>query len=114
MLHVINQCKRKYITQDAIGVPKSNRHKHADLMVAYANNTSLKIEQSLYGEDWYECKREPRFYMDYEYRIKQPKKMFRVAYLGDGHTYTAYNDSHIDIEKSPAFKGWLTYWREYE
>lgn len=52
--------------------------------------------------------------MDYEYRIKQPKKMFRVAYLGDGHTYTAYNDSHIDIEKSPAFKGWLTYWREYE
>lgn len=48
------------------------RHKHADLMIAYANNPSLQIEIDL-GDGWKDCD-SPAFRPYFEYRIK-PKTM---------------------------------------
>lgn len=53
---------------DLVNVPK--RHKHADLMIAYANDTSLVIEwKSKLGNEW-AISKAPIWDESYEYRIK--------------------------------------------
>ena len=53
---------------DLINAPQ--RHKHADLMIAYANDTSLVIEYRVDSEDdWYPMKC-PSWNKHYEYRIR--------------------------------------------
>lgn len=55
------------------------RHKHADLMIAYANDTSLVVEVCE-GGDWCETS-QPLWRTDLRYRIKpEPKKVYVYAY----------------------------------
>lgn len=58
-----------------------NRHKHADLMIAYANDTSLVIEVCEEGGgDWCETS-QPLWRTDLRYRIKpEPKKAYVYMY----------------------------------
>ena len=51
------------------------RHKHADLMIAYANDTSLAIQVRDSSEDWEDIDKglTPAFYNHLQYRIK-PKE----------------------------------------
>lgn len=51
---------------DLINVPQ--RHKHADVMIAYANDCSLEIEYK-HDMDWHVV-RTPSWNPNYEYRIK--------------------------------------------
>jgi len=70
----------------------NNRHKHADLMIAYANDKSLKFQ---YREDesykWTDCTIAPSFSETIQYRIK-PKTAtkYQVLYL-----MTEYNQANV-------------------
>jgi len=69
----------------------SNRHKHAELMIAYANDTTLKFQyRSNPDEEWSDLS-QPNWYPDFEYRIK-PKTVtkYQVLYL-----MTEYNQANV-------------------
>lgn len=57
----------------------NNRHKHADLMIAYANDKSLKFQ---YREDeswkWTDCTIAPIFSETIQYRIKPKTELVKV------------------------------------
>jgi len=73
----------------------NNRHKHADLMIAYANDKSLKFQwRSSPDMEWSDVSQPcwyPCWYPDYEYRIK-PKTVtkYQVLYL-----MTKYNQANV-------------------
>lgn len=47
------------------------RHKHADLMIAYAEDTSLKLQYLTVPDGvWTNCDAQPVFSENFEYRIK--------------------------------------------
>lgn len=61
----------------------SNRHKHADLMIAYANDSSLKFQyRQDEGSVWIDCTVTPVFSENLQYRIK-PKTVtkYQVLYM---------------------------------
>lgn len=75
------------------------RHKHADIMIAYANDSSLKIQCKPIGASNWRKVSEPTFYLTYEYRIKPPEltvgKIYTLSkeslfYLGVNH-----EDKHV-------------------
>ena len=95
------------------------RHKHADVIIAWAEGKDVQIwdfTQNEWGDvttespTWCEC---------WKYRIKPPAKKYRVAlFEGDtGTCYTSTADTPEDAEfyeKDRGFVRWLTDWIEYE
>lgn len=61
----------------------NKRHKHADLMIAYANDCGLVIE-SLFGNVWFVVTT-PSWCEEKEYRIKPEEKYYLIieGYWGD-------------------------------
>lgn len=92
------------------------RHKHADLMIAWANNINLKIETyNIIFNRWVICK-EPHWCEYAMYRIAEPsRKYYKVALFVKGYTVTADNPDNAGIiEQNTDFSKWLTDWIEYE
>lgn len=94
------------------------RHKHADVIIAWANGEEVQVWNELCSE-WGDVAAEsPAWREDWEYRIKPPAKKYRVALLNDnGTSYTGTADTEKDAsfyEISPHFIHWLTDWIEYE
>lgn len=70
----------------------NNRHKHADLMIACANDTTLKFQHRRNpDEEWTDLFQQPSWHPDFEYRIK-PKTVtkYQVLYL-----MTEYNQANV-------------------
>ena len=94
------------------------RHKHADVIIAWAEGKDVQIwdfTQNEWGDvttespTWCEC---------WKYRIKPPAKKYRVAlFKDDSYTCTSTVDTQWSaeaLEKAPNFARWLTDWIEYE
>ena len=83
------------------------RHPHADLMIAYANDTSLKIEW-FNGGEWKSLNgQHPTWYIKTQYRIKpKPVTKYQVLYAittcGQGIVTTHYYES--EQEWTEAYK----------
>lgn len=91
-----------------------NRHVHADFMIAFANDTTLKFQWRDREGEWLECTY-PSFSNHIEYRIKPEKKKYRVAKLMTGVTLVADNFAEAaGIAQDSRFVEWLTDWIEYE
>lgn len=77
---------------ERLELASNTRHKHADLMIAYANDTTLKFQ---YREDesykWTDCTIAPSFSETSQYRIK-PKTVtkYQVLYL-----MAEYNQANV-------------------
>ena len=93
------------------------RHKHADLMIEYANNKDLKIQWcNSIGGEWVDAY-VPCFHEDAAYRIKPNIQRYRVALMKVESTYyTSTQDEGMSFnpEMSPQFVCWRTDWIEYE
>ncbi len=64
---------------ERLELASNNRHKHADLMIAYANDTTLEIQwRSNPDEEWSDLSQQPSWYPDYEYRIKPKTELVKV------------------------------------
>ena len=93
------------------------RHKHADLIIAFANNKNLKIQwfNSINGE-WVDTY-SPCFHEAEAYRIKPTIQRYRVALMNDkdGYYILAQNGGfEFNPENYPGFVCWRTDWIEYE
>lgn len=64
---------------ERLELASNNRHKHADLMIAYANDTTLKFQ---FREDesyeWTDCHITPSFSKTIQYRIKPKTELVKV------------------------------------
>ena len=93
------------------------RHKHADLMIEYANNTDLRFEYfSTLSNKWKDADI-PAFHKDLEYRIKPTIQRYRVALMKDEDGYYVLTKNEhfaFDPENYPTFVCWRTDWIEYE
>ena len=97
----------------------SQRHKHADAIVAWAEGAEIEYRDPTRHHSglWVECQH-PMWYENFEYRVK-PVKVYRVAlFRGAGtsrYTLSADNAYEKDkLEHSVGFMRWLTDWIEYE
>ena len=74
------------------------KHKHADLMIAYANDTTLKIERQHPDGYWRDVGPIPAFIPDVNYRIKpEPKKAYVFMYKkGSGRWISWSYDTMLD------------------
>ena len=93
----------------------TTRHKHADVIIAWANGAQVEFRSHLSG-GW-EASSAPSWFEDYEYRVKPPAKKYRVALFKNPNYYTSTADMQEDAayyENSPVFVRWLTDWVEYE
>ena len=94
------------------------RHKHADVIIAWAEGKDVQVWNSVRNE-WQESSN-PNWFFGYEYRIKPPANKYRVALFSNpnnGNVYTSTADAPGDAnfyEKSMGFIRWLTDWIEYE
>ena len=95
------------------------RHKHADVIIAWAEGEDVQIWDDRAKRWWGVLT--PSFYEDRKYRIKPPAKKYRVALFRfsneDGSTYTASTDIQEEADKyeqHKSFVRWLTDWIEYE
>lgn len=96
----------------------SKRHKHADVIIAWAEGKDVQVWDEG-AKCWGDVKTStPAFIEDWEYRIKPPTKKYRVAlFNNNGDIYTSTADTTEDAnfcEKGPGFIRWLTDWIEYE
>lgn len=101
------------------------RHKHADLIIAWANDTTIPIQFRIDPKSkWKDyLNNDPAWAIDVEYRIKPQKKMYRVGLFAGG-VHAVSTDEFIDEatmhswidewEKNPNFVRWLTPWVEYD
>ena len=95
------------------------RHKHADVIIAWANGA--EIEYRIGSHDSWSKATSPGWHADCEYRVKPPAKKYRVAlfrFLSEAaSTYTACTDIQEEAdsyEQHEHFVRWLTDWIEYE
>lgn len=84
------------------------RHKHADLMIAYANDTSLEFEYRYHADDnWAEVQGLPLWNVEAEYRIKPPEKkkveMWQWAYRRNGGDSIFSTDTFHSTEPHIAY-----------
>ena len=95
------------------------RHKHADVIVAWAEGKDVQV----WDKDtkcWCDVvKSIPFFDKDWEYRIKPPPKKYRVALFlksdEDSVAVVANSQANADLlETRSNFVRWLTGWVEYE
>ena len=98
----------------------TQRHKHADVIIAWAEGKDVQVKAPLVGEWCALSITTPHFYEDWEYRIKPATKKYRVALFrssNDGEVYAAIvntQEAANGCEKEPRFVRWLTDWIEYE
>mgnify|MGYP001383625403 FL=1 len=93
------------------------RHKHADVIIAWAEGKDVQVWDSD-NQKWLDVvAKVPTFTCD-EYRIKPPAKKYRVALFEDdseSYVLAANNQASADvIEYRKDFIRWLTDWIEYE
>ena len=94
------------------------RHKHADVIIAWAEGKDVQIWNSI-NKRWVDLVlADPNFRAD-KYRIKPITEKYRVALLlnDDNEPYTVSLNSqdYADIiEQRTDFVRWLTDWIEYE
>jgi len=94
------------------------RHKHADVIIAWAEGKDVQIWNSI-NKRWVDLVlADPNFRAD-KYRIKPITEKYRVALLlnDDNEPYTVSLNSqdYADIiEQRTNFVRWLTDWIEYE
>ena len=94
------------------------RHKHADVIIAWAEGKDVQIWNSI-NKRWVDLVlADPNFRAD-KYRIKPITEKYRVALLlnDDNEPYTVSLNSqdYADIiEQRTNFVRWLTDWVEYE
>ena len=98
----------------------TQRHKHADVIIAWANGAEIEHRA---GPDrpWLPMTNTSSWYGydDVEYRVKPPPKKYRVALFESDTSiyYTSTADTPEDAnfyEKGRGFIRWLTEWVEYE
>lgn len=88
------------------------RHKHADLIKEWIEDTSIII-QIFYGGKWEDTKGDPSFYQSYEYRKKPATKKYKAALVKHGDDYlilaiTKYREgSYRFMEEDPTFVRWV-------
>lgn len=105
---LINLETHDYKIEDGIliKVDKNKRHKHADLIHAWAEGA---VVQFWMGRVW--CDVEPSWEKDREYRIKPKTKTIRfrnyLAYKDE--VYVSFDDSDIN-----GFVQWIGDWQEVE
>lgn len=95
------------------------RHKHADVIIAWAEGKDVQVWDKLHGEWGDVATKSPTWRDDWEYRIKPPAKKYRVALFESDTSiyYTSTADTPEDAnfyEKGRGFIRWLTDWVEYE
>lgn len=93
-------------------------HKHAEVIKAWADGAVVEARDTLniYPESrkWHVVKY-PAFSSTWEYRVKPPKKWYRVALLKTGHTITAdFAEQEVRCSRYDNFVKWLTDRIEYE
>lgn len=98
----------------------TQRHKHADVIIAWANGAEIEY-RNLPGATWMSVGAIPGWVENYEYRVKPPTKKYRVALFGFSNEaasrYTACTDIQEEAdqyEQHKSFVRWLTDWVEYE
>lgn len=58
------------------------RHKHADLIIAWANGAEIQFKRNTPPYDWLPCQMDtPSWSVNNEYRIKPEPKPDRIVYL---------------------------------
>ena len=93
------------------------RHKHADVIIAWANGAEIECRGQP-SRGWITATN-PNWNAEYEYRVKQPAKKYRVGlfkYPGVEAVVSVAN-SEEDAERyeeNQQFVRWLTDWIEYE
>lgn len=92
------------------------RHKHADVIIAWAEGKDVQIWDDEVKHWWGVIN--PSFYEDRKYRIKPPAKKYRVALYKDNrgpYALATNSQDYADtIEQRKDFARWLTDWIEYE
>ncbi|MDD3644366.1 MAG: hypothetical protein PHR19_02440 [Bacteroidales bacterium] len=92
-------------------------HKHRDLIIAWANDTSLKFEY-LHNGNWVNVCGCPAFNIMYEYRIKPEVIRYRVAlFQSIENKYLLFTQETVNehtIRQDKDFIKWLTDWIEVE
>lgn len=112
---IINLETHDYKIEDGILIRvdrvNQKRHKHADLMIAYANDMTLKIQYKD-GNMWFDIG-DPAFHKNIEYRIKPKNKTVRFRnYLAYGdEVYVSFDESDT---KNNGFIKWIGDWQELE
>ena len=97
----------------------SKRHKHADVIIAWAEGKDVQVRDEG-AKCWCDVKTStPAFIEDWEYRIKPPAKKYRVALFRkhDEEPFAVAANSQglaDSLEPQPSFVRWLTDWIEYE
>lgn len=90
----------------------SKRHKHADLIHAWAEGAEIQYKSVLTGI-WADCtNNRPEWSVNGVYRIKPKTKTIRFRnYLSiNGNVYVSYDNSPVD----EFFKKWLGDWQDVE
>lgn len=95
----------------------NQRHKHADVILAWAEGAEIERRAGPYG-DW-ERADAPHWLESWEYRVKPTTKKYRVAlfrYPGSQATASLVNSAEEAqrCENARHFVRWLTDWIEYE
>ena len=96
----------------------STRHKHADVIIAWAEGKDVQVWDKFHGE-WRNVDNDAVYFMaEYKYRIKPITKKYRVALLKDSREFYALAVNSQDyadtMEQREGFVRWLTDWVEYE
>jgi hypothetical protein len=94
------------------------RHPHADMAIAWFNDTSLKLQYKNHKNQWVDCLTDGHFAPDIEYRIKPKSIIYRVALMADARG-GRWTDTHegADCDKAalgPNFIRWLGDEKEVE
>ena len=95
----------------------TQRHKHADVIIAWAEGNDVQVWDS-FNNCWVDVVlAEPNFKAD-KYRIKPITEKYRVALLKDNSESYALSVNRQDyadiVEQREDFVRWLTDWIEYE
>ena len=92
------------------------RHKHADLIKEWIEDTSIVIQTFCNGK-WVDINGDPSFYQSYEYRKKPKPLRYRVALLKEKdqtYPHAAIINLDQDLQLSSLFVRWLDEEKEVE
>ena len=94
------------------------RHKHADVIIAWAEGKDIQVWVPQMSE-WCDVIKSANWSEDCKYRIKPRADKYRVAMLfnddNEPYTVSVNSQDYADImEQRMNFVRWLTDWIEYE
>ena len=95
------------------------RHKHADVIIAWAEGKDVQVWDFTQNEWGDVTDKSPTWCEDWGYRIKPPAEKYKVALFRRSNYElfaVACNSSEVaeNYESLPSFVRWLTDWIEYE